>query len=105
VGWWRNVSAARQEQGHIMDSLLSGSLVGALIMVVTFAGMVISGVIATLLSGEAYLFDWEGVDFVTTFVVIGFVLGAIGGLIGAGLAAIWRHWHGQGGPVAPTGVA
>ena len=105
VGWWRNVPAARQELGHITDSLLGGSLVGALVMVLTQIVLVGFDAIQTLLSGAAYPLGWEGVDFVTTFVIIGFVLGAIGGLIGAGLAAIWRHWHGQGGPAVPTGVA
>jgi hypothetical protein len=99
VGWWRNVPAARQDQGHVTDSLLGGSLVGAIVMVLTQIVLVGFDAVQTLLSGALYPLGWEGVNFVAVFVIIGFVQGAIGGLLGAGLAAIRR---GRGGPATPV---
>jgi hypothetical protein len=101
VGWWRNRPAARPEEGRIADSLLGGGL----IMLVNLLVVAALGLISDLLSGAAFQFSWDAVMLITiVFAVPGFVLGAVAGLIGTSLAAIWRHWHGGGGPAVHTGT-
>ena len=105
VGWWRSFTTVQADKNSVTDSLLGGSLIGALVMVLTQLFLVALDVVSTLQSGTAYPLGWEGVEFVVMFGIIGLVQGAVGGLLGAGLAALWRHWHGKGRPAAPPGVA
>jgi hypothetical protein len=103
VGWWQN-GVVPEGTSPLAGSMLGGSLVGSLIMVPTIAILISYDAIGTLLSGGAYPLGWEGVEFLVMFGLIGFVQGAVGGLLGAWSSAAWRHWHRHGRPAAPGEV-
>jgi hypothetical protein len=105
VGWWRSFTTVQADKNSVTDSLLGGGLIGALVMVLTQICLVALDAVSTLQSGAAYPLGWEGVEFVIIFDIIGLVQGAVGALLGAGLAAMWCHLHVKGGPATPTGIA
>jgi hypothetical protein len=102
VGWWRNLPTVRPDEHRIADSFLGGGLVGLLVMLLNTLFAVTLTIIGVSAFGELY----GRVAFVTVYVfaAVGLVLGAVVGLIGGGLAAIWRHWQSRGRSAVHAGT-
>lgn len=110
VGWWHMPTTATSVQAHVDGSIKHGFLVAVLVMEVNLVIIWVADTLSASALDATTTAPWWGAVLGVLAFFLGFGImtgaaGAIGGLLGGGLAYAVHRWYRRGGPAAPTGVS